>query len=1008
MAIKPIADRLESMVGNNPLLSPEPADLASDTATEPIQVAGTISALKGLISTGKSVFSEGKTARKAIESAKAVDAPPAVNAPGTEGLPPTPAQVQPNTGALTTPKEPVVPLRDIPDTQVRLDEYNRIVGDMPVSGAPPVTMMNLGRIDGPDAFKQSAEALIRSSGWQIERKTHEQLLAEARNTGVALDALNDIDGMMKKYGALPRELVSFRLASYQNAQEFFELAKKAHAGGEIDDATKAQLLYLYNRQSGYNSLYLALRTATAQATAAGNIQITPAMAADIIRNAGDIRMPAVSSKEMMDMVANPEVDKGLKELVEAVVQLSDDGAKEGLLNKASKLGLVKDLWDRTWKNGLLSGLGTHVINLTSSATFLASSVATRALAGTIGTVRRGLGGTAEVELGEAGAQIAGMIHASRDALRLGWVALKTGTTREMRAGQDILSDAGQRLEGQYNIFDARKYGYENETFIKGVNGWANFVTLLGGRPIMAMDEVFKTVGYRAELYAQAHRAAMQAERAAIDAGKTAEEAKQIQLEKMGEILGNPPDDIDEVAKDFGHMITFSRKLTGASARVQELAQDHLVGRIILPFVKTPIWVGSESMQHSAFAPLSKQWRADIKAGGAKRELAMAKWGMGSMLMMGVGSYVADGRVTGGGPGDTNLRRIMFDSGWRPYSFVLQQEEWDESLVTYLRSLRIDPSVGEGGKLYIPYRGIDPIAGPMAMMADAVEYARYEDDQDKVGQVVLGAAWGLYGYIGQLPFLQGISSIAGAFSATVPNPKHAFRSAIDSIVGTGINYAIEGSPVGVFNSARAMIERGVDPYKRMTAESPNMPTGIKGFYEGLNRSIARTPFLSDSLPMQYDYLGEPMLDIDPMAPWWVSSAGIRVSYTKQRLADKVMIQLGMPIKKPDMNIAVGKKAFGGSVNIKLEPDEYAFMMNMLGKITNEYGQNVNDAIWAQFSQEGFDQHPLNVRQDLIRDAYSKFTKAAQDELVMNSAFSDAIQKRVEDAQRDLPVLGNYSR
>ena len=999
MAIKPVDERIEAMVGNNPLLSPDPVE--SD-ATEPVQVAGVVSGLKGLIKTGKQVFDEGQAAKQVQEADKVVDAIPEPTPSGVEGLPTQTPQTQPKTDELTTPKPPEEPLKNIQDTEAKLDEYNRIVGDMPTTGAPPSTIMNLGRIDGPDAFKQAVEGLAQSSGLQIRRLTQEATIAQAKAKGLKLEVLNDLEALAKQYGELPVELVQYRLAAYENSQQFFELAKKAYAGGEMDDATKAQLLYLYNRQSGINSGYLALRTAAAQATAAGNIKITPAMAKNTIQQAGDVQIPAVSSKEMMDMVANPDVDKGLKQLVEAMVQLSDDGAKEGLLNKASKLGLVQDLWDRTWKNGLLSGLGTHVVNLTSSVSFLGSSVATRALAGGIGTVRRGLGGTAEVELGEAAAQLAGFVHASRDAMRMGWVALKTGTTREMREGSDLLSDAGQRLEGQYHILDARDYGVENEMLIKGINGWANFVTLLGGRPIMAMDEAIKTIAYRGELYAQSHRAGMQAERAAIDAGKTAEEAKQANLDAMGSVLGNPPDDIDEMAKDFGHMVTFSRKLTGASAKIQELAQDHLVGRIIMPFVKTPIWVGSESLQHSPFAALSKQWRQDVQAGGAKRELAIAKMGMGSMLMVGAGSMVADGRMTGGGPGDTNLRKIYLDSGWKPYSFVFQEGEWDKEFTSYLSNAGIDPSIGKDGKLYVPFRGIDPIAGPMAMIADAIEYARYEDDEDQVGQVVLGAVWGLYGYIGQLPVLTAISSIAGSFTATIPNPKHAFKSAIDGLIATGINYVVEGSGLGVFSGARAMVERGVDPNKRMTAESPNMQTGVKGFYEGLNRSIARTPFLSDSLPKQYDYLGEEMMDVDPSAPWLASTTGIRFSTTKQRPADKAMIQLGMPIKKPDMNVSIG------GVNIKLEVDEYAHMMKTLGTIRDNSGNLLKDAIWKEYTRPGFADDDLNVQQDTIKAAYQSFTKAAQGELLTQSKFAAGLQRRVEAAQAKRPRLGNYAK
>ncbi len=204
-------------------------------------------------------------------------------------------------------------------------------------------------------------------------------------------------------------------------------------------------------------------------------------------------------------------------------------------------------------------------------------------------------------------------------------------------------------------------------------------------------------------------------------------------------------------------------------------------------------------------------------------------------------------------------------------------------------------------------------------ADAVEYARYEDDEDLVGQAILGATWGLYSYVGQQPFLTGISSIAGAFSQTIPNPKQAFKDALNQVASTAAQYVIEGSPVGMFSSARSQIERIVDPNKRETGESPNLPTIIKGFYEGINKPIAKTPFLSDSLGKQYDWLGEEMMDIDPANPWLASISGVRFSTSKQRPADKIAIELGMSIKKPGRSITMG------DVSVKLEPDEYEYMM-----------------------------------------------------------------------------------
>lgn len=967
-----LPERVSSAEPDEPIPQYEPAHTADDDV---VQVAG----LRKLVTGGARVYQEGVAARKAAQ--EATDSLPTPTPPGTTAASPEAA-----------PKQ--------------LEQIELTITEAPVSGVPPQTMMNLNRIDGPADFKQTVESLARTSGIEIERMTFEDMIAKATKRGVDANILGDLKAIKDQYGELPVDVVRLRLASYQNTREFYSLARQAYLNPDNVEL-QAQLLHKLNLQNAVNDAYLLARTRAAQATAAGRIQLTEARAAGFMDDVGDVKIPAPNSAEIKQMLADPNVSQNLKVFVEKFVQLETEAAQEGLINRVGKVGLVSDLWDRTWKNGLLSGIGTHVVNLTSSTTFLASTVATRALAGAVGTAKRSVGMQAEVELGEAGALVAGLIHSFREGMSLAGTALRTGTTREMREGTGLLSDAGRRLEGQYHIFNARDYGIETEGLVKGLNAYANFVTLLGGRPIMAMDEVFKTMAYRAELYAQAYRTNNQVVRSAMDAGVPRADAERLGLQKMAEMISDPPAEINELARDFGHMITFSRQLTGNAANIQELAQNNLLGRITLPFVKTPVWVVSEGMQHSAFAPMSKQWRQDFAAGGAKRELAMAKWGMGTMIMVGGGSLVADGRMTGGGPGDQNLRRVYLDSGWRPYSFVFQDGEWDGEFVEYLKKMRIDPSIGKDGRLYVPFRGIDPIAAPLAMISDAVEYARYEDDQDLVAEVLLGAVWGLYGYVGQSPFLQGISGIAGAFSATIPNPKQAFKGALDQIAGTATSYAIEGSPVGIFSSARATVERIYDPIRRMTAESPLVPTGLKGFYEALNRSIARTPVLSETLPAQRDYLGEVITDIDPANPWLAGMSGIRYSATKQRLADKIMISLGMSIQKPGMSVSVA------GINVKLEIDEYDFMMTKLGQVSmpvRSGGQlralNIQDAIVEVYNGPGFLDEPRDVQQNNLRAVYSQYTEMARQELFQHPTYGPRIEARVEAALRRRARVGNY--
>lgn len=983
---------------------PADTEVGDMTDSEPVQVAGVgLNLLKGLLKPSK--VKAGKKGASLADEAANVGGKLDAALSGSQEFP---TKVQEQVKVVTEPVKKVGTAKtaaaDVKQAQTQLNTLESVIEQMPASGTTTENVVNLNRIEGPDDFKQMVEGLNRSAGISTERMSWEETIASAKAKGFGTSLISELEQMQKSYQNLPTDVVRLRIAAYQNNRETFDILRQAYLNPDNDEML-AKALYKINVGNAINDTSKLASTRAAQATATGRIMITPTMAENVAYDMST-KVPAFDSAEMKAMLDTEGVRPELKKLIEAYTQLTDESAQLELINKVGKVGLIRDLWDRTWKNGLLSGTGTHVVNLTSNTTFLASSVATRQLAGVIGAGKRSMGMAGEVELGEAAAMVAGMVHSWRDALRLGAVALKTGTTREMRAGSDLLSDAGTRFEGNSIVFDAKQYGIENETLVKGINGWANLVTMMGSRPIMAMDEMFKHLGYRAELYAQSYRQGMQTRREALLAGKNADEAEQSALNRMGNVLAEPPKEVDAAAEDFSHMITFSRKLTGASAKIQELASEHLIGKVMMPFVKTPIWVTSESMQHSLMAPLSSQWRMDIKAGGARSELAMAKFGMGTGIMIGVGSYVADGRVTGGGPGNTALRNEYIASGWRPYSFVFDKGEWDDEFANYLKvTAGIDVSVGPGNKLYVPFRGIDPIAGPMSMVADAVEYARYEDDQDKVGQIMLGGVWGLYNYVGQMPVMTAISSIAGAFTQTVPNTKAAFRAAIDAVVRQTTTYGLEGSPAGIFSSFRGQTARATDPYKRDVSADPNLDTGVKGFYEALNYYKSRTPGMSDELPFSYDYLGEKELRADLDAPWASSSIGIRYSSTKQREADKIVIALEVGLDKPRRNLTVE------GVNVKLTPDEYTYMMSSLGKVTMNHfdpktkknkPMTVGEAIVAEATFDDFGSLDKNVQQDTIKKVYSQYVALAKDELLRTMP---SVTARAESAKARLPIYGN---
>ena len=69
------------------------------------------------------------------------------------------------------------------------------------------------------------------------------------------------------------------------------------------------------------------------------------------------------------------------------------------------------------------------------------------------------------------------------------------------------------------------------------------------------------------------------------------------------------------------------------------------------------------------APLFTKFRADISAGGARRDLALTRMATGSMLMFTMADMALSGHVTGGGPANKEQKDALYRSGWQPYSVV---------------------------------------------------------------------------------------------------------------------------------------------------------------------------------------------------------------------------------------------------------------------------------------------------------------------------------------------------
>lgn len=138
--------------------------------------------------------------------------------------------------------------------------------------------------------------------------------------------------------------------------------------------------------------------------------------------------------------------------------------------------------------------------------------------------------------------------------------------------------------------------------------------------------------------------------------------------KVGELLANPTDEMLARSFEYGLYLTFQSPLGQAGRHVSAFVEALPALKLIVPFILKPTNILKFAIERSPGAPLLEEWRKDIAAGGAKRDLALVKVMLDSGIAATIFQMASDGKVTGNGPADGSAKRLLMASGWQPYSF----------------------------------------------------------------------------------------------------------------------------------------------------------------------------------------------------------------------------------------------------------------------------------------------------------------------------------------------------
>tara|TARA_B100001059_G_scaffold236058_1_gene284459 strand:- start:76 stop:3318 length:3243 start_codon:yes stop_codon:yes gene_type:complete len=772
--------------------------------------------------------------------------------------------------------------------------------------------INLSRLDTTDDIKELIDAVSEADAVNINAARREKI------QNVDLPKLADDLGMTVD------ELLDRRQGAAFNAEQILASRKILVASGE-------NLIVLAKEAKNGSDESLALfRRAMSQHQAIQ--QQVAGMTAEAGRALQSFNIVASSSREQERLIKEALEASGgadiTKDMAKMISEL-DDPAKVGRFVKDASKATTKDMLYEVWINGLLSSPTTHMVNILSNVLTASLAVGERKVASILG---------GSIPPGEASAQLKGMVDGARDGFRLAAHVLKTGDPI------DVL----EKVE----VSERRSISKENLNIAGTPGKFADFVgeaVRVPGRLLSAGDALFKSIGYRMELNAQAYRKA-------FEEGLTGEDA----AKRVVDIVNNPPQNIKLAAVDASRYQTFTNSLDDTKiGLISDIGKMGEAGRrkknigpymrVIVPFVRTPANIMSYALERTPLALASKNVRADINAGGARKDLALGKIATGSMVMAVSADLALSGSITGAGPVNRKMKNMKRLTGWQPYSIKV-------------------------GDTYYAYNRLDPIGALIGISADMAEIIG-QTSEAEAAELATAAVLSVTQNMASKTYLSGVFDLVDAIFTSSTDPEannYKLNRYLQRLAGSLV-------PSGV-----AAIEREYDPSMSAT-------------YDILDGIKSRIPGYSDDLPPRRNVFGEVIvleggIGLDIMSPIYTSSV------KNDKVAEEIVRQeapLSMPMRVIN--------------DIELDPQQYDRLVLLTSgqdlKVVR--GKSLKDALKEKFASVDYKRStdgPEGGKSLHIRSIATSYKDAAKAQLLQEYPGLNS-QLRQENARKKRMLTGN---
>lgn len=375
-----------------------------------------------------------------------------------------------------------------------------------------------------------------------------------------------------------------------------------------------------------------------------------------------------------------------------------------------------------WLNSMLSSPKTHIANLSSNAV--------AALYLPAEDIVGGLLPWDKARVLEGAYRYAGLRFAIGDSLRM--------AAKSFKAGDSLLDPHVSKLgNNTMEIITADNLLPDGapdplRTLVDGLGT----AIRLPGRFLLTGDEFFKQLTYRAKVYADAMAAA-----------RTSGITDQEQLGRFVQNAFSRAFDpvtgkgVDEEALGKAREATFTQPLDYGFGRwLQAQAEEHPVARLITLFVQTPINITRFVWRRTpGINVLSERFREELRGdhGVQSQRTARSQMAMGSLLWAGAAALAAEGKITGQGSADPEVRQLKIKGGWLPYAVKV-------------------------GDRYIQFNRLDPFGMFLGLAGDFSEIAGKADKQT-FGDLATAATVAVAKNVTSKTYLQNVTNTVDALS-----------------------------------------------------------------------------------------------------------------------------------------------------------------------------------------------------------------------------------------------------